>query len=79
MEIDEALEDEYAAQHMEAQHMHSSEVNSENENKAEIEISALLIDISETLRLLNEQMIHLNFTADSNCFKNNNRGHTVYF
>ena len=59
-EIDELLEDEYAAQQMEIQHIHSSEVNSENENKVEMKISALLIDISETLRLLNEQMIRLN-------------------
>lgn len=59
-EIDELLEDEYAMQQMEAQHIHSAEVNSENENKAEIEISALLVDISETLRLLSEQMIRLN-------------------
>jgi hypothetical protein len=59
-EIDELFEDEYAAQQMEAQQIHSLEVNSENENKAEMEISALLIDISETLQLLNEQMIRLN-------------------
>ena len=58
--IDKLLEDEYAAQQMEEQCIHSSEINSENENKAEMEISALLIDISETLRLLNEQMIRLN-------------------
>lgn len=59
-EIDELLEDEYAAQQMEARHVHSSEVNSENGNKAEMEISALLVDISEILRLLSEQIIRLN-------------------
>ena len=59
-EIDELLEDEYAAQQEEAQHIHPIEVNGKNEKKPDAEISTLLIDISETLRLLSEQMMRLN-------------------
>lgn len=59
-EIDELLEDEYAAQQEEAQHIQPVEINGENQKKPDIEISALLIDISETLRLLSEQMMRLN-------------------
>jgi len=59
-EIDELIEDEYAAQQEEASHIQTVEINGENEKKPDIEVSALLIDISETLRLLSEQMIRLN-------------------
>lgn len=61
-EIDELLEDEYAAQQESASHIQTVEVNRENEKKPDIDIeaSALLIDISETLRLLSEQMMLLN-------------------
>lgn len=59
-EIDALLEDEYAAQHEGEPHIHPVEVKMENDKRLETEVSALLIDISETLRLLNEQMIRLN-------------------
>lgn len=59
-EIDELLEDEYAAQQDGAWHIQTIEVNEENAKKPELEVSALLIDISETLRLLNEQMMRSN-------------------
>lgn len=62
-EMDEVLEDEYAAQQEGASHIQTVEVNRECEKRPDIELSALLIDISETLRLLNEQMIHLNEVA----------------
>lgn len=60
MEIDELLEDEYTAQQEDASHIHPVEIQAKNEKKREPEVSALLIDISETLRLLNEQIIQLN-------------------
>jgi len=60
MEIDELLEDEYAAQQEEVSHIHFVEVNGENDKQQEVEGAALLVDISETLRLLSEQMICLN-------------------
>ncbi|MBP2657007.1 MAG: hypothetical protein H6Q69_39 [Firmicutes bacterium] len=60
VEIDELLEDEYAEQQEGASHIQTVEINGENEKKIELEVSALLIDISETLRLLSEQMIRLN-------------------
>ncbi|WP_432718728.1 hypothetical protein [Pectinatus frisingensis] len=59
-EIDELIEDEYAAQQEGASHIQTVEINGENEKKIELEVSALLIDISETLRLLSEQIIRLN-------------------
>ena len=58
--IDELLEDEYAAQQEDTPHIQTVEINGENEKKPDIEVSALLIDISETLRLLSEQMMRLN-------------------
>lgn len=64
-EIDELIEDEYAAQQEEASHIQTVEINGENEKKTDIEVSALLIDISETLRLLSEQMIRLNEVTKS--------------
>jgi len=59
-ELDEVLEDEYAVQQEGESHIQTVEVNGENEEKPDIEVSALLIDISETLRFLSEQMIRLN-------------------
>ncbi|WP_019554953.1 hypothetical protein [Propionispira raffinosivorans] len=59
-EIDELLEDEYAAQQEGASHIQTVEISGENEKKPDIEVSTLLIDISETLRLLSEQMMRLN-------------------
>lgn len=59
-EIDELLEDEYATQQEGILHIQNAEVNRENEKKPGIEVSALLIDISETLRFLNEQIMRLN-------------------
>lgn len=59
-EIDELLEDEYAAQQEGASHIQAVEINRKNEKKPDIEVTALLIDISETLRLLSEQIMRLN-------------------
>ena len=59
-EIDELLEDEYAAQQEGARHLQPLEIDGKNEKKTDIEVSSLLIDISETLRLLSEQMMRLN-------------------
>ncbi len=59
-EIDELIEDEYAAQQERASHIQTVEINGENDKKIELEVSALLVDISETLRLLGEQMMRLN-------------------
>ena len=59
-EIDEVLEDEYAAQQAGATDIQIVEIKKENEKKPAIEVSALLIDISETLQLLSEQMMCLN-------------------
>ncbi|MDU2066527.1 MAG: hypothetical protein E6713_17050 [Sporomusaceae bacterium] len=59
-EIDELIEDEYAAQQEGESHIQTVEINRENEKKADIEVTALLIDISETLRLLSEQIMRLN-------------------
>ena len=61
-EIDELLEAEYAAQQIEAPHVQPAKINGENEKKTAIEAKALLVDISETLRLLNEQIVLLNAT-----------------
>ncbi|WP_196591933.1 hypothetical protein [Pectinatus frisingensis] len=60
VEISETLEDEYMAQREVALHIHPVEIQAKNEKKRETEISALLIDISETLRLLSEQIGRLN-------------------
>ena len=60
VKIDELLEDEYAAQQEGVTDIQTVEINGKNEKKIELEVSALLIDISETLRLLSEQMIRLN-------------------
>lgn len=62
-EIDELIEDEYAAQQEEAEHIHPVKINSENKKKSEIEVGVLLVDISETLRLLNDQIVLLNATT----------------
>lgn len=59
-EIDELLEEKYAAQQEGATDIQIVEIDGKNEGKTDIEVSSLLIDISETLRLLNEQMIRLN-------------------
>lgn len=64
-EIDELIEDEYAAQQEGVSHIQTIEINGENEKKPDIGVSALLIDISETLRLLSEQMIRLNEVTKS--------------
>ncbi|MGE1063592.1 hypothetical protein NXG27_13355 [Megasphaera paucivorans] len=63
--IDELIEDEYAAQQEGVSHIQTIEINGENEKKTDIEVSALLIDISEILRLLSEQMIRLNEVTKS--------------
>jgi hypothetical protein len=64
-EIDELLEDEYAAQQEETPHIHPVEINGENEKKTAIEVGTLLVDISETLRLLSEQIVLLDATTKS--------------
>ena len=60
VEIAELLEDEYAAQQEGALHIQTSVINGGNEKKPEPEVAALLADISETLRLLNEQIVLFN-------------------
>jgi len=59
-ETDELLEAEYMEQQEVVSNIQSVEINWGKEKKPEIEVSALLIDISETLRLLSEQMVCLN-------------------
>lgn len=57
--IDELLDVEYAAQQEEALTSLPIEINRENEKKIELRAEQLLVDISDTLRLMNEQMIIL--------------------
>ncbi|WP_196602396.1 hypothetical protein [Pectinatus frisingensis] len=59
--MDESLEDEYVAQQEIEPQEQSAEVDWEEENRQELEksVSVLLVDISETLRFLSEQVIRL--------------------
>ncbi len=59
MEVDDQLEAEYAAQ-QEGELLQEENADKKQGIAAGAEITALLVDISEMLRLLNEQMIRLN-------------------